>query len=290
MRALPRSHWLERIRGLDPERDHLDIYRITVYHEFPWDVQRALELALYHTFAVPSVAAVLDTTGRFRTDAQARYDDTALLLDAVLEHGYDSPTGRAALSAVNRAHSRFALDQEDMRYVLAGFVVVPARWIDAYGWRPLLPQERHASYAYYREIGRRMGVRGIPASYEETVAFSDDYERRHVHFSPAGRRTAQATRELVAGWLPWLPASLVRRGATALLDPARRDAFGFPPAPLLAAAGRAALRGRAAVLRRLPARGTPRYGRTSRSVSAAGRTRTMERLAGPARPAGPAGG
>ena len=145
MPALPRDHWVRRIQALDPERDHLEIYRITAYHEFPWDVQRALELALYHTFAVPVVAALLDRTGRFRTAAQARYDETALLLDAVLEHGYDRPTGRAALSAVNRTHARYAIGHADMLYVLAGFVVVPARWIDAHGWRRLLPQERHAS-------------------------------------------------------------------------------------------------------------------------------------------------
>ncbi len=117
------------------------------------------------------MAALLVRTSRFRTDAQARYDDTALLLDAVLGHGYDSPTGRAALSAVNRTHARYAIDDEDMLYVLAGFVVVPARWI---GGR--------------RARGAVRSRRRRPAPAGATGA---GYGRTSRSVSPAGRRAVE---------------------------------------------------------------------------------------------------
>ena len=38
---------LHQIEALDPERDGDEIYRLHALYEFPWDVTRALELALY---------------------------------------------------------------------------------------------------------------------------------------------------------------------------------------------------------------------------------------------------
>ena len=34
-------------------------------HEFPWDVTQALGLALYRTYAVPSIGELLSATGEF---------------------------------------------------------------------------------------------------------------------------------------------------------------------------------------------------------------------------------
>src|SRR5512133_1897128 len=45
---------LRLIESLDPETEYWRIHRLHVLHEFPWDVTRALELALYRTYAVPS--------------------------------------------------------------------------------------------------------------------------------------------------------------------------------------------------------------------------------------------
>ena len=76
----PRRYWLDRIQALDPIADHEEIYRISAGHEFPWDYTRALELALFRTYCVPSISALLSATGEFRDRPQKRYDDTALLM------------------------------------------------------------------------------------------------------------------------------------------------------------------------------------------------------------------
>jgi hypothetical protein len=246
------------IRALDPETDFWRIYRLHAQQEFPWDVTRALELALYRTYAVPSIGGLLDRTGEFRTRTQKRYDDTALLLGEVLEHGFDSERGRQALRVINRAHARYPIDPDDARYVLATFVVVPARWLDRYGWRPVTESERRATYLYYRELGRRMGVKDWPRSFEEVCAFFDDYEARRFAFSEGGQRTATATRELFVSWFPRALAPLTRAGVVALLDPPLLRAFGYPPAPAWLQAGAdLALRGRARVVRFLPPRRRP---------------------------------
>ena len=124
------------IEALDPETDYWRIYRLHAQQEFPWDVTRALELALYRTYAVPSIGGLLDRTGEFRTRTQKRYDDTALLLGEVLEHGLDSDRGRRALRVINRAHARYPIDPDDARFVLATLLSSPgAGWTATGGGR-----------------------------------------------------------------------------------------------------------------------------------------------------------
>ena len=94
---MPRHTTLDRILQLDPQRDHQEIVSLTSSYEFPFDVTRSLEFALFRTFAVPSVSELLDHTGEFQQRPQKRYDDTDLLLSALYEYGYDSERGRAAL-------------------------------------------------------------------------------------------------------------------------------------------------------------------------------------------------
>jgi hypothetical protein len=250
-----RYHTLRLIESLDPETEYWRIHRLHALHEFPWDLARALELALYRTYASSTIGELLDGTGEFRTRTQRRYDDTALLLGEVLEHGFDSDRARVAIRRINRAHARWPISDEDYRYVLATLLVVPMRWLDRYGWRPVSRNERRAAYLYHRELGRRMGVKDWPAGYEEVAAFLDAYEAERFARTPGGVRTAVATRELFVSWFPRPLAPLLRTGVHALLDPPLLEAFGFPPAPawVVAAADRA-LRARARVVRALPPR------------------------------------
>src|SRR5215472_12863431 len=99
---------LEQIRALDPVRDHQRIVFLSTCYEFPFDTTRSLEFALFRTFCVPSISALLDRTGEFRERAQKRYDDTDLIVSELMERGYDSARGRAALRRMNQLHGRFA--------------------------------------------------------------------------------------------------------------------------------------------------------------------------------------
>jgi hypothetical protein len=76
-------------------------------------------------------------------------------------------------------------------YVLAALLVVPARWLERYGWRGVTEHERRAAYLYYRELGRRMGVKDWPDSFEEVCAFLDEYEGRHFAYSAGGHVAAR---------------------------------------------------------------------------------------------------
>src|SRR5687767_10830495 len=114
---------LREIRTLDPVRDHQRIVLLSMRQDFAFDTTRALELALFRTFASPRISGLLDRTGEFARDAQKRYDDTDLLVSELMEHGYDSDRGRAALRRMNQLHGRFDIPNQDFLYVLSTFVL-----------------------------------------------------------------------------------------------------------------------------------------------------------------------
>ncbi len=255
---LPRTHWLRYLAALDPETDYEEMYRVTVTHEFPWDMNQALSFALFRTYAVPSIGRLLHDTGEFTARTQKRYDDTALLLDAASVDGLHSERGRRAIRRINQMHRAHDIGNDDMRYVLSTFVVVPKRWLDDYGWRPLTPGEVRASTRYYQELGRLMGIREIPATYAEFATLLDGYEAEHFGFDPGARRVADATLGLLTTFYPRPLRRPVDLFARAVMDDPLRQAFGYaaPPRAVVRAA-RGGLRARARVERVLPARRRP---------------------------------
>lgn len=258
---------LREILRLDPDQDFLAIYRLTATYEFPWDFTRALELALFRTYAVPAIGGLLAATAEFTDRTQKRYDDTALLLDAIVEHGFDSDTGRTAIRRVNRMHRSYDISDDDLRYVLCTFVVIPARWLDAYGWRPLTHHERRAAAHYYATLGRHMGIKGIPGSFEEFETTLDAYEKEHFGWDEGGRNVADSTLDLMASWYPRFLAPAVRGASLALLDGPLLEALRYPlPRPGVRRLVRGALRLRGRAVRLLPPRRAPHYARQNPEV------------------------
>jgi mpaB/rubber oxygenase-like protein len=251
---------LTEISGLDPERDHLRIVYLDLCYEFPYDIARADELALFRTYAVPSIGTLLDRTGEFVNRAQKRYDDTDLILSEILEHGYDSPRGRDALRRMNGLHRRFAITNDDFLYVLSAFVFEPPRWLDRFGWRVMTEVERQALFVFWRTVGRHMDIRDIPRSYEEFDTFNRAYEHDRFAFTPGGRRVADATIDMFLAW--FLPRPLRRLGRPfllSLLDDPLLSALRYDPPPRpLKALVEASVRARSAAVARLPERHQPR--------------------------------
>ncbi|MER6126002.1 oxygenase MpaB family protein [Streptomyces sp. NPDC001795] len=259
---MKRFERLERIRRLDPEKDAREIYRLSAAYEFPWDYTRALELALYRTYAVPSIGRLLAETAELTDRTQKRYDDTALLLDTVVEHGFDSDEGRTAIRRINQMHRSYDISNEDMRYVLCTFVVMPKRWIDAYGWRRLSRHETVASVVHYSTLGRHLGIEDTPKTYEEFEAFLDAYEEAHFGWDPGARRVSDATLNLMASWYPRPLAPLLRLATRALLDDSLLQAFRYePPSAATRALVRRAVRARGRLVRLMPPRHAPHYAR-----------------------------
>jgi ER-bound oxygenase mpaB/B'/Rubber oxygenase, catalytic domain len=240
---MPRSSpALREILTLDPVRDHQRITFLTCRCDFPFDTTRALEFALFRTFCVPSIGALLDRTGEFGQRSQRRYDDTDLIISEIMEHGYDSDRGSRAIARMNSIHGRFKISNADFLYVLSTFVFEPIRWFQRFGWRPLSPAEPTALFHFWREVGARMHIADIPPGADDFERYNRDYERTHFRPNPGSQRVAAATTRMFAGWAGPL-RGIVPPIIAALMDDPLRCALELPaPSPALRSTVAAALR------------------------------------------------
>lgn len=242
----------DRTDRLDARTQYEEIVRILTTQEFPWDIEQALSFALFRTYAVPSIGVLLHETGEFTQRPQKRYDDTVLILDTILEHGMASQAGRQALRRMNQMHGDYDISNDDMRYVLSTFVVMPVRWLADFGWRPFTPNEVSAWTHYYRALGRHMGIQHIPETFDAFATLMDGYEATHFGFDARSRAVADATLDLLTTFPPsnLAPKRLVSLFARSLMEPELLDAFQYKhPSALSRAVSRLALKARGRFLR-----------------------------------------
>lgn len=223
-----KTKWLSEILTLDPVRDQQRIVHLIACYEFPFDITRSLEFALFRTYCVPSISGLLDQTGEFAQCPQKRYDDTDILISAIMEWGYDSSRGKTAIERINAIHAHFKIANDDFLYVLSTFIFEPIRWNRRFGWRIMTDIEKHALFNFWRAVGQRMEIKGIPNRYEEFERFNRHYEDAHFVFSDSNRRIGQTTCNLFASWFPAFARPLVKRVIYALMDEPTCRAFGFP--------------------------------------------------------------
>ncbi len=255
---MSRYEILKQIRILDPKKDHQRIVFLSKCYDFPFDTTRALEFALFRTFGVPSISALLDRTGKFQNRAQKRYDDTDIIISELMEWGYDSDRGKQALRRMNQLHGRFAIANEDFLYVLSTFIFEPIRWNERFGWRVMCEQERLGYFYFWREVGQRMNIKEIPSDYDTFERFNGEFERQHYGFTKTNERVGAATRELFVSWYPRPIATVVRSAIYAMLDEPLIAAFGFPrPSQFMRWLVSSVLQLRAYLLRFLPPRRRP---------------------------------
>jgi hypothetical protein len=250
----------DEIHHLDHEADCVRIMQILNSQEFPWDMGRALGIALYRTYAVPSIGELLGRTDEFTGSTQKRYDDTALILNNMMRYGFEPGQGRDALRRMNQMHRSYDISNDDYRYVLSTFVVMPVRWINdhGYGWRRLSQHEISAITHYYRRLGRYMGIKDIPETYEQFRELLDSYEREHFAYTEGGRAVSDATLDLMVSFYPPRVSGLARKFSMAILDESLIETFRYePPSRAWRRAADLALRLRALVVRRMKPREEP---------------------------------
>lgn len=216
---------------------------------FPWDTNRALELALLKTFCLPSISGLLQRTGEFEQRPRKRYDDTGLMVAELLRLGPDSPGGRAVIQRLNRIHNHYPISQADFAYVLSGFVAEPIRWLERYGWRALDSTEQQALFRFWDHVGTLMGIRDRPANLAALLALNAQVEQEQFSATASNRRIADATVSMLLADFPAplrRPLQGVLRG---LLEPKVLASLGWQPTPSwLAAMVRGSLRLRSRLL------------------------------------------
>ena len=256
------------ILSLDPVKDHCRIVHLMTGYEFPWDVVRALEVALMRTFCSPRISGLLHRTREFRKHGQKRYDDTALLVAEFMQNGYDSERGRQAILHTNRIHGFYTIENEDFIFVLSTFIFLPIQWINKYGWRKTTNNERQALFYFFREVGERMNIKNIPASLEGLERFVAEYEKQNFAPVETNHAVGNATVNIVKGWMPFFAKPFVFPVMKCLLDENMLKALNYSlPSSLLRSMVYGAMRVRAFGLRSISFKKYPSFVTTEKNRS-----------------------
>lgn len=215
---MPNPAVAREIAQLDAQADCQRIVYLLTAYEFPWDINRSLEVALFYTYGSDTVSALLDRTREFSDHGQKRYDDTRLLIAHFMESGWEGEFGRRAIDRINKTHGHYRIPQDDFLFVLWTFIEFPMRWTAELSWRAMTSHEQAAWFHFWCEIGRRMGLLDIPATKAAFDEFVAAY--RHRHFLPAtpSARVAEATLNIIRGWLPKPMHGMVAPAVTSLLN------------------------------------------------------------------------
>lgn len=256
----------EEIQSLDPVKDHCRIVHLMTGYEFPWDMVRALEMALIRTFCSPGISGLLNRTGEFQKHGQKRYDDTALIVAEFMQNGYDSDRGSRAIAQMNKIHSLYKINNDDYLFVLSTFVFLPIQWVDNFGWRKTTENERQALYYFFKEVGERMKISAIPSSLVELGVFVEGYEQKNFRYEKSNYALASATVNIVKGWMPSFAKPFVLPVIRCLLDEKMLKVLGYKhPSFLLKFIVVGAMKMRAFFLRMITFKAYPSFVSTERN-------------------------
>ncbi|KAJ7675434.1 hypothetical protein B0H17DRAFT_1080746 [Mycena rosella] len=181
-------------RTLTPEEAQ-EVVQLSGLYDMPKLSEYALSLALFSTYAIPTISKLLYDTKQLGAQEHVarRYSDTDILIstwiacpiagrlvNAAPGSPADDPRASIALARTNWLHSKYKISNEDYLYTLGLFAFEPTRWAALHGWRPLSPLERYAAFIYWAEIGRKMNIKNIPSTAEEFAAWLLAYEKEYM--------------------------------------------------------------------------------------------------------------
>lgn len=158
-----------------------------------------------------------------------RYADTTVLVGEFLVNDIDSERACVALNRMNWIHSRYSkIQMRHMVYTLCLLTCEALEWIDKYDWRQTTALEKHASWVFWYEVGRRMGLTDVPLSYEECAKFIEELEEREMSPTENSALIAKGVFTLYASTVPAFLGPIVRAVITAFMDSRLSGAFKVP--------------------------------------------------------------
>jgi len=221
---------LQNQETADPNNWEATFRRMALF-DLAADMELGFFLSYYRNFAIPSIAATLHKNAEIQQRPMKRSYDTAIVIYELIACGLDSPRGKEMVTLLNRVHRNVPGSKDDFLYVLLTLLVVPIRWIQKQAWRQPTQAELEAASRFYTELGARMNISAMPATYEEAEEFFDSYEAKHVSPSPEGQHLMDATVQVFQSRLPAPLRPLAKQLISTMLDDGRLTAaLGLPHA------------------------------------------------------------
>ena len=250
-----RRKWIDqRIEQLDPERDYVEIVRLSTLYRI-----NEMQLHWFYTVGTaasgtsPSVLAAVYRSGRgtYVAEPDRRRDDSNDHMMLWFEHGPEAPATRKSVQMVNKYHAHFAkeypdsfADADDYIYILCVNAILVHRCMRSLGLPGFTAKQQRAMYLFWSRLAELFtGTDGrpvtestaFPPGFEQMVAFVEEYEARPWPVNQSGRQsTPVVTEEFATRWFPRPLHFFGRALVTSFLTPTvlRSHDVSPPPAPL----------------------------------------------------------
>ena len=193
---------MKELKSLDEVQDCERIAQILYCYEFNFDFSRALEVALFYTYASQPVAHLLNKTQQFSKQGQRRLEDTTILLALLLQNGWDSEKGKRVIARMNKTHGHYTIANDDLIFVLWTFIHFPIWWCDHQGRRKLSEKEKNAWFNFWYQTGLMMNIEDLPKTKIEMDKFIKNYEDEHFVATESAHEVMKSTLDLLTQLFP----------------------------------------------------------------------------------------
>ncbi|KAF9255745.1 hypothetical protein L218DRAFT_883445 [Marasmius fiardii PR-910] len=200
------GHW-----RMTPEEAQ-EIMQVSWRYDMPQLLGFSFAFALFKTYGIPTISKLLAATKQLKSpeNVSKRFMDTRILIttwqacpiSGKTNKGEEDPRANVSIARVNWLHSKYNIKNEDHLYTLAASTFEPIRFAKKFGWRELSPLECEAYFVFWKEVGRRMGIKDIPATAEEFECWEKDYENQHMIPAQTNQEVAFHTAEELVRDLP----------------------------------------------------------------------------------------
>ncbi|KAL7271082.1 hypothetical protein RUND412_006186 [Rhizina undulata] len=204
--------------------------------EFPRLFEASLQFALFRTYAIPTISALLLKTRQFSSKATSskRYADTSVLVSEFIARPFDSERSSLAIARMNYLHSQYpAILPRDTLYTLLLFSTQPIVFISRYEWRQPRDFERVALWKYWTELGVRIGVprEDIPSTWHAMAEWSEKFEQEYMVPDHTNNEVGLKTIDLLLYYVPSPLQPYCRPIVATLMDERLRNAMMLPHPP-----------------------------------------------------------
>jgi hypothetical protein len=133
-------------------------------------------------------------------------------------------------------HRSVSASNDEYRYVLSVFFLEPLRFNQRFSRAAMSASDRDLLFAFWMEVGARMGIAELLPSFDAWSEFQAAYELAHQGPTPEGRALAKTSLyEVVRLVIPRGMQSLTRQILLGTMDVRLRGVLGLP-APIVPSA------------------------------------------------------
>jgi len=206
------------------------MYRL-YYGRHRMSLRAGTYLALIRMMGISHLVPALYGHTKLATQTQARLARTRQTLLDLIEHGFESEPGRAAMQRLRAVHAGLSATPEDFLYVLSAFFLEPVRWNAAHARHRFSEAELAQLLDFWHRVGDEMALTGRPDTLDGWLRLQADYEGRHLRHTAEGERLARlCLRDVVKLTLPRGMRVAFRQLMLATMEEKVREVLALPPA------------------------------------------------------------